>query len=284
MSADGTMTEDHASTLFNLDGRTAIVTGGCGLMGRQHVQIIAMAGGIPVLLDLDQGRVDEAVAAVQRETGCEAAGWICDITDPEALNTVRDQILERFGRIDILINNAANNPKIESGGEQDFSRLENFPLEMWHQDIAVGLTGAMLCSRTFAPPMAARGGGVILNIASDLAAIAPDQRLYQKPGLPASAQPVKPVTYSVVKAGLLGLTRYLATYYVDSHIRCNALLPGGIRAGQDDDFVERLSRLIPMARMADANEYQGAVLFMISDASSYMTGATLSVDGGRTCW
>ena len=123
------------------------------------------------------------------------------------------RLLARFGRIDILINNAANNPKVESGGSKVWSRLENFPLEVWNDDLRVGLTGAFLCSRVFGSEMAKRGKGVILNIASDLAVIAPDQRLYRQEGVPEDQQPVKPVTYSVVKTGLIGLTRYLATYW-----------------------------------------------------------------------
>ena len=132
--------------------------------------------------------------------------------------------------------------------------------------------------------MAERRSGVILNIASDLAVIGPDQRLYRRPNVEEHQQPVKPVTYSVVKAGLLGLTRYLATYWADVGVRCNALLPGGVYAGQDEDFLGRLADLIPMGRMAHHDEYKGTVAFLVSDASSYMNGAILSVDGGRTAW
>jgi NAD(P)-dependent dehydrogenase (short-subunit alcohol dehydrogenase family) len=193
-------------------------------------------------------------------------------------------VLDRFGRVDILINNAANNPKMENKAEVEFSRLEFFPLEQWEADLNVGLKGAFLCSQVIGSEMARRKRGVIVNVASDLAVIAPDQRLYRKPGLPENKQPVKPVTYSVVKTGLIGLTRYLATYWADSSIRVNAISPGGVYNEQPDDFVERLARLIPLGRMANANEYQAAILFLCSDASSYMTGANLVVDGGRSCW
>ena len=154
----------------------------------------------------------------------------------------------------------------------------------WNGDIAVGLTGAYLCARVFGGEMARAGRGAILNIASDMAVIAPDQRLYREPGRADDQQPVKPVTYSVVKAGLLGLTRYLSTYWADQGVRCNALSPGGIYDGQPDDFVQRLANLIPMGRMADADEYNGAVVFLLSDASRYMTGQNLVIDGGRTAW
>jgi NAD(P)-dependent dehydrogenase (short-subunit alcohol dehydrogenase family) len=132
--------------------------------------------------------------------------------------------------------------------------------------------------------MAKRKRGVIVNVASDLAVIAPDQRLYRQPGLPDDQQPVKPITYSVVKTGLIGLTRYLATYWAEAGIRVNAISPGGIYNNQPDDFVQRLTNLIPLGRMANMDEYQAAILYLCSDASAYMTGANLVVDGGRSCW
>jgi NAD(P)-dependent dehydrogenase (short-subunit alcohol dehydrogenase family) len=186
--------------------------------------------------------------------------------------------------VDILINNAANNPKVESDGSRAWSRLENFPLEVWDDDLRVGLTGAFLCSRVFGAEMAKRGKGVILNIASDLAVIAPDQRQYRQSGVAEDQQPVKPVTYSVVKTGLIGLTRYLATYWAASGVRVNAISPGGVFNHQPDAFLQQLYQRIPLGRMANADEYQGAILFLCSDASSYMTGSNLVVDGGRTCW
>jgi len=197
---------------------------------------------------------------------------------------MRDCILDRFGRLDILINNAANNPKMEARNGKNFARLEDFPLDTWEADLRVGLTGAFLCSRVFGSEMARRGqGGVILNMASDLAVIAPDQRIYRDENLPEAEQPVKPVTYSVVKTGLLGLTRYLATYWHKSGVRVNVISPGGVYNGQPDQFVDRLSRLIPLGRMANIDEYRGAILFLCSDASSYMTGSNLVIDGGRSC-
>jgi NAD(P)-dependent dehydrogenase (short-subunit alcohol dehydrogenase family) len=193
-------------------------------------------------------------------------------------------ILDRFGRVDILINNAANNPKIEASSGSAWSRFEQFPLDVWEADLSVGLTGAFLCSQVIGSEMARRKKGVILNIASDLAVIAPDQRLYRQDGLPDSQQPVKPVTYSVVKTALVGLTRYLATYWADAGVRVNAISPGGVYNGQSEEFVMRLSSLIPLSRMAHVDEYKGAILFLCSDASSYMTGANLVIDGGRSSW
>ena len=269
---------------FSLHGRVAIVTGGAGLLGVRHCQAIASAGGIPVVADLRGDIAQAAASRIATATGGEALGLECDVTSPSSVEWMLAAVLERFGRVDVLVNNAANNPKVEGASDRQWSRLEHLPLEVWHADIAVGLTGAFLCSRTIGDEMARRGAGVIVNIASDLAVIAPDQRLYEKPGLDPRSQPVKPVTYSVVKTGLIGLTRYLATYWADAGVRVNALSPGGVYDGQPDDFVARLATRIPLGRMAEVNEYQGALLFLCSDASSYMTGQNLIVDGGRTCW
>lgn len=270
--------------LFSLKERVAIVTGGAGLLGTKHAEIIAEAGGVPVLIDLAATDPAARADAISTRFHVPALGLPGDITDPAQIENIRDTILERFERIDILINNAANNPKMEKREGKSFSRLEDFPLEIWDADLRVGLTGAFLCSRVFGGEMARCGRGVILNIASDLAVIAPDQRIYREQGVPESEQPVKPVTYTVVKSGLIGLTRYLATYWHGAGVRANAISPGGIYNNQPDDFVQRLSQLIPMGRMAHADEYKGAILFLCSDASSYMTGANLIVDGGRSCW
>jgi len=271
------------SELFDLSGRVAIVTGGAGLLGYHHGAILAEAGANVVLLDLASASPGLRADQLQMAHGPACLGIATDITQEASVEAARDAVLARFGSIDILINNAANNPKVEDRKPgQPWSRLENFPLATWNADIAVGLTGAFLCSRVFGQEMVKRGGGVILNIASDLAVIAPDQRLYRQEGLAEHEQPVKPVTYSVVKTALLGLTRYLSTYWVAQGVRVNALSPGGVANGQPDEFTAKLHALIPMARMAKKDEYQGAVLFLCSDASSYMTGQNLVVDGGRS--
>ena len=270
--------------LFDLSHRVAIITGGAGLLGYHHGVILAAAGANVVLLDLGIAHPAKRAEQLTNAYGVDCLGLDADITNEASLLQARDEVLRRFGRIDILINNAANNPKVEDGAGQTWSRLENFPLEIWESDIRVGLTGAFLCSRVFGAEMARRRSGVIINVASDLGVIAPDQRLYRVDGVPEDQQPVKPVTYSIVKTGLIGLTRYLATYWSDSNIRVNAISPGGVLNGQPKDFLDRLERLIPMKRMANRDEYQGAILFLCSDASSYMTGTNLVIDGGRTCW
>jgi len=269
--------------LFLLEQRVAVITGGAGLLGIKHAEILAAAGATPVLLDLERARPQSAADEIASRYGVPALGLAVDIADPQDVENACQQVISRFGRVDILINNAANNPKVEAGN-QTWSRLENFPVAIWNADLRVGLTGAFLCSRTFGTKMAEAGRGVILNIASDLAVIAPDQRLYRKEGLGEHEQPVKPVTYSVVKTGLLGLTRYLATYWAEAGVRVNAISPGGVFNEQPTEFIDRLHKLIPMGRMANVDEYKGAILFLCSDASSYMTGANLVIDGGRTCW
>ncbi len=270
------------ATLFDLRDRVAIITGGAGLLGYHHGAILASAGARVVLLDLPIANPAARASQLTNESGSESIGIACDVTSESSLENARVHILEKFGGIDILINNAANNPKVEEG-KSAWSRLENFPLDVWEADLRVGLTGAFLCSRLFGAEMAKRKSGVILNVASDLALIAPDQRLYRVDGLPDNQQPVKPVTYSVVKTGLIGLTRYLATYWSSANIRVNAISPGGVFNGQSEVFLSRLKQLIPMERMANRDEYQGAILFLCSDASSYMTGANLVIDGGRSC-
>ncbi len=272
----------RASELFNLRDRVAIITGGAGLLGYHHGAALAGAGARVVLLDLVSAKPQMRAKQLSEEFGVDALGLVCDITSEASLLKTRKKILEKFGRIDILINNAANNPKVEDGNKT-WTRLESFPLAIWDDDIRVGLTGAFLCSRIFGTEMAKRKSGVIVNIASDLAVIAPDQRLYRVDGLPEDQQPVKPVTYSVVKTALLGLTRYLATYWSSANIRVNSISPGGVFNGQPEVFLRRLEQLIPMGRMANRDEYQGAILFLCSDASSYMTGTNLVVDGGRSC-
>jgi NAD(P)-dependent dehydrogenase (short-subunit alcohol dehydrogenase family) len=274
---------NRALTLFDLTGRVAVITGGAGLLGYYHGAILAAAGAKVVLLDLAVANPAMRAEQLQLAHGTECLGLAMDITHEASIGEACEAVVKAFGRVDILINNAANNPKVEDQKPgQPWSRLENFPLATWNADIAVGLTGAFLCSRIFGQVMAAAGSGVIVNVASDLAVIAPDQRLYRQEGLAEDQQPVKPVTYSVVKTALLGLTRYLSTYWVGQGVRVNAISPGGVFNGQPEEFTAKLHDLIPMGRMAHKEEYQGAILFLCSDASSYMTGQNLVVDGGRS--
>lgn len=262
---------------FDLEKKVFLITGGTGLMGLQHAKAISDANGCPVLLDITIP--NEGVSIYEDFSAC-----FCDVISEESIKDARDVIIERFGKIDGLINNAANNQKMEAGDEISGTRLEEFSLDAWRKDIEVSLTGSMLCSKVFGSWMAKNGGGVIINISSDLGLIAPDQRIYSQKDVGEDEQIVKPVSYSVVKHGVIGLTKYLATYWVDKNIRANALCPGGIFSGQSDELVSKLTSRIPMGRMAKDDEYQGAIQFLCSDASKYMNGAVLVIDGGRTCW
>jgi NAD(P)-dependent dehydrogenase (short-subunit alcohol dehydrogenase family) len=271
--------------LFRLDGKIIVVTGATGLLGRKHVEAIACYGGTPILLDLSQQMVDDFANEINEKYKVGAVGFAVDITDEKSIQNNTKLLMNRFSKIDGLVNNAANNPKVEDSKQVNFSRLENFPLDIWHDDIAVGLTGAFLCCKHYGFAISKNAnGGSIVNISSDLGLIAPDQRLYKKNGIDNNLQNVKPVTYSVVKTGLIGLTRYLSTYWASKNVRCNAMCPGGVENGQPEDFLKEVNARIPMGRMANADEYQGALLWMLSDASSYLNGAIIPVEGGRTAW
>jgi NAD(P)-dependent dehydrogenase (short-subunit alcohol dehydrogenase family) len=271
--------------LFDLTGKVAVITGGAGFLGRKHAEAIARHGGIPVLLDLQGTGVDACADALRRVFPVDAWGCVADITQEDEVADTCAKVLEKFGRIDVLINNAANNPKVDADSRMhNASRLENFPLLTWDRDVAVGLTGSFLCAKYFGGDMAKKQRGSIINISSDLGIIGPNQSLYEQEGVREDMQNVKPVTYSVVKTGIIGLTRYIATYWADKGVRCNALCPGGVLNNQGEEFLSRIRRLIPMGRMAEADELQGSIVFLASDASSYMTGTVLIIDGGRTCW
>jgi NAD(P)-dependent dehydrogenase (short-subunit alcohol dehydrogenase family) len=273
------------SDLFSLKDKIIVITGAAGLLGERHAEAVTAYGGTPVLLDLSQTSVDVLAEKLNKQYKTNAIGFSIDITNESRVESVSNEILSKFGKIDGLINNAANNPKVEETSEKKFSRLENFPLDVWNQDIAVGLTGAFLCAKYFGFIISRNpNGGSIVNISSDLGVIAPDQRLYEEKGVEHNLQNVKPVTYSVVKSGMIGLTRYLATYWIKENVRCNAMCPGGVENGQPESFLNKVHSRIPMNRLAQPNEYQGTLLWMLSDASSYLNGAIISVDGGRTTW
>lgn len=272
---------------FNLTGKTAVITGAAGLLGTEHAAALLESGAAVALTDVNDAAMRSAKDMLSRHFSPQnILVKVMDVADADSVRAVANDFASSGINVDILVNNAAIDPKVT--GERSMletSRLENFPLHQWDLQIAVGLTGAFLCSQVFGSAMAKSGkGGVIINIASDLSVFSPDQRLYRRAGLPDDLQPVKPVTYSVIKAGLVGLTRYLATYWADQGVRCNALSPGGVFNGQSDEFVLRLCKLIPLGRMASREDYRAAVQFLCSDASSYMNGQNVVMDGGRSAW
>lgn len=278
-------TDPSHNALFSLAGQVVVVTGAAGLLGRQHVEAIACAGGVPVLLDIHAEANTKLAAEIGNRFHVPASSWRVDITNEASVAESCKLILGRYGHIDGLVNNAANNPKVEDNQLLAASRLENFSLDVWNADLAVGLTGAFLCAKYYGVAIASNErGGSIVNISSDLGIIAPDQRLYRKHGLPEHLQPVKPVTYSVIKTALIGLTRYLATYWATQGVRCNALCPGGVENGQPADFLDNVTNRIPLGRLASPGDYRGLIVFLLSDSSKYMTGSIVVADGGRSCW
>lgn len=279
------MTQHSVRSCFSLEDNVVVITGGAGLLGSKHAEAVAEAGGRPVLLDIRQDAVADVAQRITAECGRAALGLRCDITRRLDIERCLETIIGSYGRLDALVNNAANDPKVGPGVDaHKLTRFEHLSIDRWNADIAVGLTGAFLCAQVFGQYMATHGGGVIVNIASDLAVIAPDQRIYSLPEVPSDEQPVKPVTYSVVKSGLVGLTKYLATYWATAGVRVNAISPGGVYNGQPEVFVEQLTSRIPLGRMATSDEYKASLVYLLSSASSYVTGTNLIVDGGRTCW
>jgi len=269
---------------FDLTGKVALITGAAGLLGIEHAEALLECGATVIMTDIN----DDSLIAAEKSLIHQSLGKnkivykMMDVTDETNIKDVANYLEAKGLGVDILINNAAIDPKVKKDSMLKSSRLESFSIHDWDYQLKVGLTGAMLCAKVFGPRMAARGQGVILNIASDLSIIAPNQKLYQKAGLLPDQQPVKPVTYSVIKHGLIGLTKYLATYWPNQGVRCNALSPGGIYNGQSEDFVEKIKDLIPLERMAEKNEYRSAVQFLCSDASAYMNGQNIVMDGGRS--
>ncbi len=267
--------------MFDLSGRVAVVTGAAGLLGRVFADTLAKAGAAVAVADLNATGARE-VARDLRAQGLQAHPYPVDITDPKAVQAMMEDLLHRWGRVDVLVNSAALDPKVDASGEvQAAGAFEDFPLTLWEQALRVNLTGTFLVTQAVARAMRRQGRGSIINIASTYGLVGPDQRIYRKPGRPPQ---YKPVYYTVTKAAMLGFTRYLAAYYAGTQIRVNALTPGGVYNHQDPDFVQQYSARTILGRMAEKDELRGAILFLASDASSYMTGANLVVDGGWTAW
>jgi NAD(P)-dependent dehydrogenase (short-subunit alcohol dehydrogenase family) len=268
--------------LFDLTAKRAVITGGAGLLGFEHAAALIEKNCSVELWDLSEDGLKKSASRLALEFESPSISYRCvDITVEKE---IIDALKVMSEDIDILINNAALNPTFGGNSNLENKSLENYSLVSWNNELSVGLTGAMLCSKHLGAAMAANGKGVILNIASDLSVIAPDHRIYEDPQLAKEVQFRKPVSYSVIKSGLIGLTKYLATYWSAEGVRVNALSPGGVYDNQNPEFVEKLTNLIPLGRMARKEEYRGAIQFLCSDASSYMTGQNLIIDGGRTVW
>ena len=268
---------------FDLTGQVAVVTGGAGLLGFEFCRTLAEAGAQVILADLDEQAAVRA-AEILHSAGLKVYPVGMDVTSKASVGEMVATAVRQFARLDILVNSAALDPKFDPQHQGGHSQsFEAFSVEAWNQALSVNLTGAFLCCQAAAQPMLEQVHGVFINICSTYGLVGPDQRLYERQGEQGPRQ-YKPVYYSVTKAGILGLTRYLATYYAGKNIRANALTPGGVYNNHDDVFLKAYSARAVMGRMAQRDEMNGALLFLASDASSYMTGANLVVDGGWTAW
>jgi NAD(P)-dependent dehydrogenase (short-subunit alcohol dehydrogenase family) len=268
---------------FDISGRTVIVTGGAGLLGREYGRALVDLGAHVVLADIVESRVATVAAELQGGTG-RAIGVGVDVASEASVARLIRTTLTTFGRIDGLVNNAALDPKVDRDQKAHLEiAFEDYPLELWNSALAVNLTGMFLCAREVGPTMLAQKRGVIVNISSTYGMVGPNQRLYESSASDGPRE-YKPVAYSVTKSGVLGFTRYLAAYWAGTGIRVNTLTPGGVLNNQPAEFVERYSARTPLGRMAYRHEYSAALVFLLSDASSYMTGSNLVIDGGWTAW
>jgi len=269
---------------FDLTGRVAVVTGGVGLLGVEFCRTLAEAGATVAVVDLNAS-ASLAAADTLTNSGYKALAVPADITLPDSVNEAVEKTLSTFGRLDVLVNSAALDPKFDPDAMNKGitpGTFEDYPLDLWNAALNVNLTGMFLMTQACVKPMIAQGKkGSIINICSTYGLNGPDQRIYIKEGKRVA---FKPAYYTVTKAGVMGFTKYLAAYYAETEIRVNALTPGGVFNNHEDYFVKNYSAKTILGRMAKKDEMNGALLFLASDASSYMTGNNLVVDGGWTAW
>jgi NAD(P)-dependent dehydrogenase (short-subunit alcohol dehydrogenase family) len=278
--APGSSPSPDPAAAFDVAGRVVVVTGGAGLLGAGYVRALAAAGAHPVIADVD-GPAAERLAEELAGAPGEALAVPVDVTDERAVEALRDAVLARFGRVDALVNNAALDPKMDPAHAAEHGAdFETYPLADFRRQLDVDVVGAFLCARAFAPALVASGRGVIVNVSSIYGLVGPDQRLYDDGS---GVIRYKPPGYSVTKSALVGFTRYLAAYY-GPRLRAVALTLGGVWNGHDEGFTARYAARAPLGRMARPGEYAGTLLYLVSDAASYVTGANVVVDGGWTAW
>jgi len=266
---------------FSLKGKTSLVTGGGGLLGKEFVKTLAEAGSTVFLAEVNRSLMDRCVSDLQGLAG-EVHGLELDVTNPTSVQQAMDAISKKTGRLDVLVNSAALDPKFDPDHPQTQNNaFEDYPLQSWKDGLNVNLTGVFLASQAACRLMTKQGSGSIINLCSTYGLVGPDQRIYDFAG---RKKVFKPVFYSVTKAGIMGMTRYLAAYYMGTQIRVNALTPGGVNNNNEEEFVKNYSSRAILGRMAKRDEMNGALLFLASDASSYMTGSNVVVDGGWTAW
>jgi len=266
--------------LFDLTGKVAVVTGGAGLLGQVFCQALVTAGAHVAIVDIDKNKADEIARKISKEQNQKVLAFACDITSPDSVVTMVEDVVNRLGHIDILLNNAASKG---SNLDQFFAEFENYSLQTWREVMAVNVDGLFLVAQSVGNQMKAQGGGSMIQISSIYGVVAPDQRIYE--GSEYNGRAINtPAIYSVSKAAVIGLTSYLSTYWADSKIRVNTLTPGGIASGQNSEFNKKYSNRVPLGRMGEASELTGALIYLASDASSYVTGQNIIVDGGLSAW
>jgi NAD(P)-dependent dehydrogenase (short-subunit alcohol dehydrogenase family) len=268
--------------LFSLAERVAVVTGALGFLGRHHCRALGGAGARVVCADVDEAACRKLADELASE-GIEALGVGADIVDEASVGRARDLVLERFGRVDVLVNNAAIDDKADGpSAAPEGGKFERFPLELFRKVLDVNVTGTFVTAKIFGAEMAKRGRGSIVNVASTYGVVAPDQSLYRRPD--GTQAFFKGPAYPTSKGAVLAFTRFLATYWAEAGVRVNALTPGGVLRGHDPEFVGAYAKRTPMGRMAEPRDLAGALVYLASDASAYVTGANLVVDGGFTVW
>lgn len=271
---------NYLENLYNLKDKVVIITGGAGLLGRQYSEALSNLGAVPILADMDGALAEKVAGELEKKYNTKVRGYAVDVTIKKSLEDCRDKVISEFGRVDVLINNAGISGKVAD--DTVAPGFEDYPLAEWEKAFDVNITGMFLAAQVFGHEMVKQGNGVVINICSIYGILSPDQRIYAREG--ASKNFIKPVSYSVTKSAVLNLTRYLATYWAGKGIRVNTLTPGGVFDNQDAKFVKRYSERTPMGRMANPEDMVGPMLFLASDASKYMTGANLIIDGGWSAW
>lgn len=265
--------------LFSLTNKVAIVTGALGLIGKHHCFALSEAGANVVVADIDE----EQCILFAKELHTDSIGVGVDITKPQSIKSLRDTVLAKFDAIDILVNNAAINDMFENPqAAAELSMFENYPLDMWQKSLDVNVTGTFLCSQIIGTEMAKKGKGSIINIASTYGMVGPDQSIYKKPD--GTQNFYKSPAYPSTKGAIINFTRFLAAYWGSKGVRVNTLSPGGVENNQEECFINNYSQKTMLGRMAQPIDYKGAIVFLASDASLYMTGANFVVDGGWTAW
>lgn len=261
---------------FSLKGKVAVVTGAGGLLGIEHVRALSEAGAVVAACDVDKSLVEKSL----NQTSDTVSAFEMDISMPESIKKALNEILITYGKVDVLVNNAGIDDKFNTSSGLKDSQFEDYPLELWQRNLNVNITGLFLCCQIIGREMAKRGYGSIINIASTYGIVAPDQSIYTDSN--GKQLFYKSPAYPTAKGAVISFTRYLASYWGEKGVRVNCLSPGGVENGQDETFIRKYSSRTILKRMARPSDYRGAIVFLASDASSYMTGANLIVDGGWT--